>query len=159
MMLTSVPYFREVIVMSFRCEHCGATNNEIHSAGMYLQMKVLYIHSKSYIAPTWTARSSVRKHELSRYRISNLQFPAARGQLTTAEGLLRNIAADLSSDQPTIDGIKEVLGNEEEDEDEAEEAGQVSSTTGKNKEDFLEAYRTPSGRSRCMREIRNKVIF
>ncbi|KAI6164403.1 hypothetical protein EDD17DRAFT_345125 [Pisolithus thermaeus] len=119
MMLTSVPYFREVIVMSFRCEHCGATNNEIHSAGtvkgtlcsltfhvipfdlgMYLQMKVLYIHSKSYIAPTWTARSSVRKHELSRYRISNLQFPAARGQLTTAEGLLRNIAADLSSDQP-----------------------------------------------------------
>lgn len=33
MMLTSIPYFGEVIVMSFRCEHCGATNNEIQSAG------------------------------------------------------------------------------------------------------------------------------
>ena len=33
MMLTSIPFFREVIVMSFRCEHCGHTNNEIQSAG------------------------------------------------------------------------------------------------------------------------------
>lgn len=33
MMLTSIPFFREVIVMSFRCEHCGHSNNEIQSAG------------------------------------------------------------------------------------------------------------------------------
>ena len=33
MMLTSIPYFREVIVMSFRCEHCGDTNNEVQTAG------------------------------------------------------------------------------------------------------------------------------
>jgi zinc finger protein len=33
MLLTSIPYFREVIVVSFRCEHCGNTNNEIQSAG------------------------------------------------------------------------------------------------------------------------------
>ncbi|KAJ7760333.1 ZPR1 zinc-finger domain-containing protein [Mycena olivaceomarginata] len=33
MLLTAIPYFREVIVMSFRCEFCGATNNEIQSAG------------------------------------------------------------------------------------------------------------------------------
>lgn len=31
-MLTSIPFFREVIVMSFRCEHCGTQNNEIQSA-------------------------------------------------------------------------------------------------------------------------------
>ncbi|KAI6120480.1 ZPR1 zinc-finger domain-containing protein [Pisolithus croceorrhizus] len=42
MMLTSVPYFREVIVMSFRCEHCGATNNEIHSAGTVKDEGALY---------------------------------------------------------------------------------------------------------------------
>lgn len=33
MLLTSIPYFREVIIMSFRCEHCGTENNEIQSAG------------------------------------------------------------------------------------------------------------------------------
>lgn len=32
MLLTSIPYFRQVIVMSFRCEHCGATNNETQTA-------------------------------------------------------------------------------------------------------------------------------
>ena len=34
MMLTSIPYFREIILMSFRCEHCGAENNEIQDAGI-----------------------------------------------------------------------------------------------------------------------------
>ena len=33
MLLTSIPFFREVIVMSFHCEHCGFSNNEIQSAG------------------------------------------------------------------------------------------------------------------------------
>lgn len=33
LLLTSIPYFREVIVASFRCEHCGDTNNEIQAAG------------------------------------------------------------------------------------------------------------------------------
>jgi len=34
LLLTSIPFFREIIVMSFRCEHCGFSNNEIQSAGM-----------------------------------------------------------------------------------------------------------------------------
>lgn len=33
MLLTSIPFFREIIVMSFRCEHCGWQNNEVQSAG------------------------------------------------------------------------------------------------------------------------------
>lgn len=38
MLLTSIPYFREVIIMSFRCEHCGFENNEIQSAGSIRRM-------------------------------------------------------------------------------------------------------------------------
>lgn len=34
LLLTSIPFFREVVVMSFRCEHCGENNTEIQSAGM-----------------------------------------------------------------------------------------------------------------------------
>lgn len=33
LLLTTIPYFKEVIIMSFRCEHCGTSNNEIQSAG------------------------------------------------------------------------------------------------------------------------------
>jgi zinc finger protein len=60
-----------------------------------------------------------------------LTIPSARGQLTTVEGLLRDVVADLSTDQPlrkyqdentytkiqcVIDSIKVVLNDEEEDE-------------------------------------------
>ena len=59
-------------------------------------------------------------------------MPPVRGQLTTVEGLLRDIAADLSADQPLrkyqdenahakiqtiIDSIKAVLGDDEEEEE------------------------------------------
>jgi hypothetical protein len=40
LLLTSIPYFREVVVMSFRCEHCGENNTEIQSAGL-IQGKLL----------------------------------------------------------------------------------------------------------------------
>jgi C4-type Zn-finger protein len=33
MLLTSIPYFKEIIVSSFRCEHCGHRDTEIQSAG------------------------------------------------------------------------------------------------------------------------------
>lgn len=60
-----------------------------------------------------------------------LTIPPARGQLTTVEGLIRDIAADLSTDQPLrkyqdenayakiqsiIDSIKVILGDDEGDE-------------------------------------------
>lgn len=32
MLLTSIPYFKEVVVMSFRCEHCGHRDSEVQSA-------------------------------------------------------------------------------------------------------------------------------
>lgn len=31
--MTKIPYFREVVLMSFECPHCGNKNNEIKSAG------------------------------------------------------------------------------------------------------------------------------
>ena len=34
LLLTSIPFFQEIIVMSFHCPHCGEKNNEIQSAGI-----------------------------------------------------------------------------------------------------------------------------
>ena len=33
MLLTRIPFFKDVIIMSFECQHCGYTNNEVQSAG------------------------------------------------------------------------------------------------------------------------------
>jgi len=33
MMLTTVPFFKELVVSSFECEHCGFKNNEVQTAG------------------------------------------------------------------------------------------------------------------------------
>ena len=33
LLLTKIPHYQEVILMSFRCEHCHYTNNEIQPGG------------------------------------------------------------------------------------------------------------------------------
>lgn len=33
LLLTKIPFFKEVVLMSFDCEHCGYKNNEMQSAG------------------------------------------------------------------------------------------------------------------------------
>ncbi|KAI6149746.1 zf-ZPR1-domain-containing protein [Pisolithus tinctorius] len=148
MMLTSIPYFKEVIVMSFRCEHCGAANNEIQSASTIKPEGVLYTLKVLHRADLdrQIVRSEACTIEIPDFE---LQLPPARGQLTTVEGLLRDIATDLGAEQPVrrildeaaytkiqqiIDGIKEVLGDEEEVEDDIEQATRVASAAEQNKE-------------------------
>ena len=113
MMLTTIPYFRQVIVMSFNCEHCGTSNNEVQSAGEIRAQGTMYtvhVSNKEDLS-----RQLVRSASCTVY-ISTLELtlPApletylkdphsvARpsGLLTTIEGLLRSIYADLSSGQP-----------------------------------------------------------
>ncbi|KAF7340196.1 Zinc-finger protein ZPR1 [Mycena venus] len=135
MLLTSIPYFREVIVMSFRCEFCGATNNEIQSAGAIRPEGTVYtariLHRPDLdrqIVRSPTCEIYIAEYELT--------LPASsRGQLTTVEGLIRDVVADLSMDQPLRriqdpDGhakiealvlkLKEILGDEEDEEEESD---------------------------------------
>ncbi|KAF9653346.1 zinc-finger protein zpr1 [Thelephora ganbajun] len=128
LLLTTIPYFKEVIIMSFRCEHCGVSNNEIQSAGSIRPEGTIY-----------TARIHDRQ-DLNRQLVKSascsvtipqfdLTIPPVRGQLTTVEGLLRDIVADLSADQPLrkyqdenvytkvqsiIDSIKVILDDDDE---------------------------------------------
>ncbi|KAI9508178.1 zf-ZPR1-domain-containing protein [Russula earlei] len=129
LLLTSIPYFHEVIVMSFRCEHCGFYNNEIQAAGVIRPEGTLY-----------TARILSRK-DLNRQVVKSesctvtipeyeLTIPASKGQLTTVEGIFRDVIRDLSYDQPLrriqdedtynkiqalIDKLKVVVPDEDED--------------------------------------------
>ncbi|KAG6381516.1 zf-ZPR1-domain-containing protein [Boletus reticuloceps] len=131
-MLTSIPYFRQVIVMSFRCEHCGATNNEIQTAGAIRELGVTYTLKVLHRGDLdrQIVRSQACEIAIPEF---DLTLPAnERGQLTTVEGLLRDIVADLTADQPLrrtqdeaaytkiqeiVDGLKEVIDDDEEDEE------------------------------------------
>ncbi|KAG2337659.1 zf-ZPR1-domain-containing protein [Suillus weaverae] len=134
MMLTSIPFFREVIVMSFRCEHCGHSNNEIQSAGKIRSEGTMY--TVKVLNRGDLDRQLIRSEACS-INIPEFQLvlPPSRGQLTTVEGLLRDIIADLSVQQPLrriqdenaytkiqeiIDGLKEIIADDE-DEDEGKD--------------------------------------
>jgi len=99
MLLTSIPYFREVIVMSFRCEHCGNNNNEIQSASTIKEHGVTYTVK---ILNQGDLDRQLVKSETASITIPDfeLTIPPLRGQLTTVEGLFRDTILDLNSDQP-----------------------------------------------------------
>jgi len=133
MLLTSIPYFREVIVMSFRCEHCGFQNNEIQSAGSIRPEGSVYtvrVLSREDL-DRQIVKSSTCTVEFPEFE---LQIPPARGQLTTVEGLIRDIVTDLSADQPLrkieneaaytkieaiIKGFMEILADDDDGDDDA----------------------------------------
>ncbi|PVG03406.1 putative ZPR1-protein binds to translation elongation factor eEF-1 [Serendipita vermifera] len=128
MMLTSIPYFKEVIVSSFRCEHCGNQNNEIQSAGAIRDFGLVYT------VKVLTAADLNRQLVKSSYCTVTvpefeLTIPANRGQLTTIEGLIKGVIDDLSPEQPLrriqnpaayekihsiIDKLREVVPGEDE---------------------------------------------
>ncbi|KAH9888875.1 zf-ZPR1-domain-containing protein [Cubamyces lactineus] len=99
LLLTSIPYFREIIVMSFRCEHCGFSNNEVQSAGSIRPEGAVY--TVRVLAREDLDRQIVKSNtctvEIPEFELT---IPPGRGQLTTIEGLIRDIIIDLGADQP-----------------------------------------------------------
>ncbi|KAI0331472.1 zf-ZPR1-domain-containing protein [Cubamyces sp. BRFM 1775] len=99
LLLTSIPYFREIIVMSFRCDHCGFSNNEVQSAGSIRPEGTVY--TVRVLAREDLDRQIVKSNTCSvEIPEFELTIPPGRGQLTTIEGLIRDIIIDLGADQP-----------------------------------------------------------
>ncbi|CDK24679.1 unnamed protein product [Kuraishia capsulata CBS 1993] len=98
LLLTSIPFFKEIVLMSFECPHCGLKNSEIQPASE-IQEKgsryVLKIEGKSDLN-----RQVVKSEScVCKFVELDLEIPAMRGQLTTVEGLLSEMIDDLSGDQ------------------------------------------------------------
>ncbi|KAG1720258.1 ZPR1 zinc-finger domain-containing protein [Suillus lakei] len=103
---------QEVVVMSFRCEHCGHSNNGIQSAGRIRPegaMDTVKVLNRSDL-DRQVVRSEACTLNIPEFQ---LVLPPSCGQLTTVEGLLRDIDADLSI-QAIIDGLKEIIADDEE---------------------------------------------
>ncbi|KAI5804151.1 ZPR1 zinc-finger domain-containing protein [Peziza echinospora] len=98
LLLTRIPFFREVVLMSFSCPHCHYRNSEIQSAGQIQERGTRYTF---YLTNTTDLNRQLVKSETCVTRIPelDLEIPAQRGQLTNVEGLLTVVAEDLASDQ------------------------------------------------------------
>lgn len=98
MMLTKIPMFKEVILISFYCSHCGYKNAEVTFGGKIneyatkIELKVIKFDDFK--------RDCVKSEHCS-IRIPELDFEipsSKKGSVNTIEGFISNAIDDLQSD-------------------------------------------------------------
>nr|XP_046238317.1 zinc finger protein ZPR1 [Scatophagus argus] len=101
LLLTKIPFFKEVIVSSFSCPHCSWSNTEIQSAGRIQDQGVCYTLK---VKTKHDLNREVVKADSATTRVLELDFEippfTQKGALTTIEGLLDRAVAGLEQDQP-----------------------------------------------------------
>jgi zinc finger protein len=98
LLLTRIPFFREIVIMSFSCPHCGFQNNEIQSAGQIQPKGAKYALR---VENMQDLQRTVVKSDTCVFRIEDLdlEIPAGKGQYTTVEGVVSGVLLDLESNQ------------------------------------------------------------
>lgn len=96
LLLTRIPFFRDVVLMSFSCPSCGFKNSEIQNAGEIQQRGVKYAFR---IENSQDLQRQIVKGDscVVKFEEIDLEIPAGRGQLTNVEGLLGMVADDLGA--------------------------------------------------------------
>lgn len=108
MLLTSIPYFREVVIMSFECPHCGFKNSEIQPASS-IQEKGSKYTLKVESKEDWNRQVVKAETAACRFVELDVEIPPKRGVLTTVEGLLEEMIDDLEGDQEMRKKIDEAM--------------------------------------------------
>lgn len=101
MCMSSIPFFKEIIIMAFSCEYCGYRNTEIkHGGGMS-------DHATKIVFKVLTEKDLNRdlfKSDSCSFEIPELEFEMAPGSLdsmyTTVEGLLDKLHDSLKENNP-----------------------------------------------------------
>ncbi|KAK4695919.1 zinc finger protein, partial [Lecanoromycetidae sp. Uapishka_2] len=98
LLFTKIPFFREIVLMSFYCEHCGLKNNEVQPAGEIQQQGVKYTFK---LDQSDDLERQIVKSDTCTLRIEDidLEVPAGRGRLTNVEGILAEVLKDLEAGQ------------------------------------------------------------
>uniref|UniRef100_A0A665XCK2 Zinc finger ZPR1-type domain-containing protein n=1 Tax=Echeneis naucrates TaxID=173247 RepID=A0A665XCK2_ECHNA len=65
LLLTRIPFFKEIIVSSFSCDHCGWSNTEIQSAGRIQDHGISYTYLQNVYAPEADPEMKVEKYTRS----------------------------------------------------------------------------------------------
>ena len=100
LLLTKIPFYKEVVIASFFCSHCGFENNEIQSAGEIQRQGVHYTLDAKL--PEDLNRQVI-KSDYASLQIPQLELEVPRltqkGEITTVEGILQRVITALEQDQ------------------------------------------------------------
>lgn len=101
LLLTKIPFYKEIVLMSFECAHCGFKNNEIQPGGKMEEKGVcitLTVESEHDL------NRQVVKSDYTSVKIVELDFeiPAQsqKGEVTTVEGVIQRAITGLQQEQP-----------------------------------------------------------
>nr|BAN21185.1 zinc finger protein [Riptortus pedestris] len=100
LLLTKIPFYKEVVLLSFECPHCGFSNNEIQSAGKIEEkgMRVIL-----HIETVNDLNRQVIKSDYAAVKLPHLDFEipsqSQKGEVTTVEGIISRAVQGLSQDQ------------------------------------------------------------
>ena len=94
-----IPYFKDVLIESFLCDHCGFKNSSVSNAGAIQEKAVKY---EFRLDSSEDLSREVVKGDQGVFRFVDLglDMPQSKGQLTNIEGLITKAAKDLEADQP-----------------------------------------------------------
>ncbi|EXJ55354.1 zinc finger protein [Cladophialophora yegresii CBS 114405] len=94
-----IPFFKEILLESFSCDHCGWKNNTVKSAGEIQEKGAKFTFR---LDTTGDLQRQVVRSDTGVFRIEDLglEMPPAPGQFTNLEGLISKIKTDLETDQP-----------------------------------------------------------
>ncbi|KZM21798.1 nucleolar zinc-finger protein [Ascochyta rabiei] len=98
LLLTRIPFFREIVIMSFECPHCHFRNSEIQPAGEIQQRGIKFTVR---VDTADDLSKQVVKSDTAVFRVEeiDLEMPPGRGQLTNIEGIISMVAQDLEQKQ------------------------------------------------------------
>ena len=100
MMLTNIPFFKDLLVVSFSCPHCNYRNNEIQNAGVLAELghKITLTVDKKEDLDRDIVRSEFATTFVPEL---NLEIPFnKKGHMSTLEGYLTGFKDDLMMNQP-----------------------------------------------------------
>jgi zinc finger protein len=98
LLLTRIPFFREIVIMSFQCEECGFHNNEIQSAGQIQPKGAKYALR---VEKEDDLQRNVVKSDVCIFKIEDidLEIPPGKGQYSNIEGIVSAVKEDLEQHQ------------------------------------------------------------
>lgn len=98
MLLTKIPFFREIIIMSFECPHCGFKNSEIQPAAQIAEKGLRYVF-KVELKEDFNRQVVKSETATCRFHELDIEIPPKTGKLSNIEGLLTDMVEDLELDQ------------------------------------------------------------
>ncbi|CAM9368200.1 unnamed protein product, partial [Ectocarpus fasciculatus] len=95
-LIQKVPYFRELVIASFYCDHCGESNNDVTFGG---EIQVQGCHYEFKCTDPRDLDRQVIKSDSCTITFKEIEFeiPAGtqKGEITTIEGMLRQASTNL----------------------------------------------------------------